>query len=305
MKKKSFYPGGSAVALITPFRDGRLDEEALGRLIEFQIRSGTDALLPCGTTGESATLSHEEHRRVIELTHSLSRGRVPVIAGTGSNSTVEALELTQHAADVGCDAALLICPYYNKPTQRGLIDHFTYVADRVNLPQILYNIPGRTGVNMMPETIATLAAHPRIVGVKEASGNIGQIAQLMSLLQSRPALRKKTFGVYSGDDQLVFSILALGGTGVISASANIIPREIASIVRTFRAGQFEKSRRIQLGLLELLDALFVETNPIPVKTAAALVGLCALEFRLPLCPMNPSNLDRLKKVIKKYRVTGR
>ena len=302
MTKNNFKAAGSIVAMITPFKKGAVDEVALGKLIEFQIRSGTDALLPCGTTGESATLSHDEHRRVVELTQDRARGRVPVIAGTGSNSTVEALELTQHAAEVGCAAALLISPYYNKPTQRGLIEHFTYIADRVDIPQILYNIPGRTGVNILPETLAALAEHPRIVGVKEASGSIGQIAQLMSLLRGRPELRKKKFAVYSGDDQLTFSVMALGGVGVISASANIIPRQIAAIVHSFAAGRFEQSRKIQLQLLELLDALFIETNPIPVKTAASLMGLCELEFRLPLCEMTPANLARLKTVLKKYHV---
>lgn len=303
MNRRRFKLAGSIVALITPFRDGRVDEEALKRLIEFQIRSGTDAILPCGTTGESATLSHEEHRRVVEWTVHCVNGRVPVIAGTGSNSTEEAVDLTQHAADVGCDAALLISPYYNKPTQTGLIRHHSRVADRVDLPQILYNIPGRTGVNMSAETTATLAEHPRIAGVKEASGSMAQVTQLMSLLQSRKVLRKKDFAVVSGEDSLTFSIMALGGTGVISATANAIPRQIASLVHAFAAGQIEKSRKIQLEMLELIDILFIETNPIPVKTACSLMGLCALELRLPLCEMSAANLARLKSVLRKYHVT--
>lgn len=303
MIRKRSIASGSIVALITPFRAGRVDEKALERLIEFQIRNGTDALLPCGTTGESATLSHDEHRQVVELVKKFARGRIPVIAGTGSNSTEEALVLTEHAADVGCDAALLICPYYNKPTQKGLIQHFEYVADRVDIPQILYNIPGRTGVNMLPETLATLAEHPRIVGVKDATGNLAQVTQLMSLLRTRPALRNKKFSVVSGEDALTFSIMALGGTGVISATANAVPKQIAAIVHFFEAGRLEKSRGTQLDLLELIDAFFIETNPIPVKTACALMGLCELEFRLPLCEMGAATLARLKVVLRKYRVT--
>lgn len=305
MKRKKNIVAGSIVAMITPFRDGRVDEEAIGRIVEFQIRNGTDALLPCGTTGESATLSHDEHRQVVELTCRFARGRVPVIAGTGSNSTEEAVELTQHAAAVGCDAALLICPYYNKPTQTGLIRHFTRVADAVDIPQILYNIPGRTGVNMLPETIATLAEHPRIAGVKEASGNLAQVTQLMSYLQGKRSLRGKNFSVVSGEDALTYSILALGGTGVISAVANAIPRQIAAIVHAFAAGHMEKSRRTQLDLLEIIDVMFVETNPIPVKTACAIMGLCDLEFRLPLCELSSAHLARLKQVLRKYHVARR
>ncbi len=287
---------------MTPFRRGAVDEEALKRIVEFQIRNGTDALLPCGTTGESATLTHREHRRVVELVVEYSRGRVPVIAGTGSNSTDEALELTQHALEAGCDAALLISPYYNKPTQAGLIKHFTLVADRVKIPQILYNIPARTGVNIMPDTMAAIAEHPRIVGLKEATGNIAQLTQLMSLLQSRPALRKKSFAVVSGEDALTYSIMALGGTGVISAAANVVPKRMADLVHHFSAGRLEASRRVQLELLELIDVLFIETNPIPAKTACALMGLCDPEFRLPLCEMAPANFEKLKKALQKYHV---
>jgi len=288
--------------MITPFRSGRVDEESLRRVVEFQIKNGTDALLPCGTTGESATLSHAEHHRVVELTVQYAAGRVPVIAGTGSNSTDEALELTRHAADSGCDAALLICPYYNKPTQRGIIAHFTRIADAVDIPQILYNIPGRTGVNMLPETLASLADHPRIVGVKEASGNLSQITQLMSLLRAKKSTRASPFAVLSGEDALTFVILALGGTGVISATANVIPRQIANLVHAFEKGRADQSRNIQLDLIEIIDLMFVETNPIPAKTACALMGLCTLEFRLPLCELSPVNLGKLKAVLKKYHV---
>ncbi|MBI4179066.1 4-hydroxy-tetrahydrodipicolinate synthase [bacterium] len=301
MKKHSYRPAGSIVAQITPFENGRIDEASFRRLVEFQIKNGTAALLPCGTTGESATLSHDEHRRVVELSIQFAAGRVPVIAGTGSNSTAEALELTEHAAEAGADAALLICPYYNKPTQRGLIEHFVHIADRVDLPQILYNIPGRTGVNMLPETIVELAKHPRIVGVKEASGNIGQITQLMGLL-SRASGAARDFSVVSGDDGLTYSIMALGGTGVISAAANLVPKPISRLVRAMRAGRITEARRIQFELLDLIDALFIETNPIPVKTACALLGLCRAEFRLPMCPMSPANLARLKKALRKSHV---
>lgn len=301
MKQKKTVAAGSIVALITPFRDGRVDEESLERLIESQIRGGTDALLPCGTTGESATLTHDEHRLVVELACRFARGRVPVIAGTGSNSTEEAIELTRHAASVGCDGALLICPYYNKPTQNGLIRHFTRVADEVDIPQIMYNIPGRTGVNMTPETMAALAEHPRIVGVKEASGNVAQITQLMALLRKK-SIRSDQFAVVSGEDSLTYSILALGGTGVISAVANIAPKQIAAIVHAFAAGRPDRSLARQLEMIELIDTMFIETNPIPVKTACALAGMCELEFRLPLCEMTAANLARLKTVLRKYHV---
>lgn len=303
MTHTSRLASGSIVALITPFRDGCIDEAALQRIIEFQIKSGTDAVLPCGTTGESATLSHDEHRQVLESTLRIVRGRVPVIAGTGSNSTAEAIELTRHAADIGCDAALLIAPYYNRPTQPGLLRHFSEIADHVDIPQIMYNIPGRTGVNILPETVAALAEHPRIIGIKEACGNISQITQLMSLLHTRPALHKKEFSVVSGDDSLIFSILALGGAGVISAAANAIPKQIAALVHEFKAGRIEKSRRIQLEMLDLIEILFAETNPIPVKTVCSMMGLCRPDLRLPLCPMSKGNLEKMKVLLRKHHVT--
>lgn len=292
---------GSIVAMITPFKNGGLDRNALKKIIDFQIKNGTDAILPCGTTGESATLSHGEHMKMIEWTIDIVHGRVPVIAGSGSNSTTEAVELTRHAAESGCAAALLISPYYNKPTQRGLIEHFTKIADEVKIPQILYNIPGRTAVNINPETLATLSKHPNIVGVKEATGNISQMVKMFKLLEDNGEL-DNGFSVLAGDDALTYTIMSLGGSGVISAVANIAPRRFSDLVRAFENGDLDKARRIQFGLLDLVDAAFLETNPIPVKTACALMGLCKIELRLPMTRMQGEPLKKLKAVLEAEHV---
>ncbi len=282
---------GSLVAIVTPFRKDKVDERALADLIEWQIAKGTNGIVPCGTTGESATLSHEEHNRVIELTVEVVRRRVPVIAGTGSNSTDEAIALTKHAKQAGADAALLITPYYNKPTQEGLYRHYKAVADAVDLPLVLYNIPGRTGVNMLPATIARLAAIPTIVGVKEGSGSVQQASDVVQMCGDR-------LTVLAGDDALTLPMMAVGGKGVITVTANLVPAEMAALVNAFAQDRIEEARRIHFQLSPLFAALFYETNPIPVKEALGMMGKIDPELRLPLCPMAPDNRDRLVRVLK-------
>ncbi len=282
---------GTLTALITPFRNGELDETALRGLIERQIEAGVNGLVPCGSTGESATLSYDEHHRVIEITFDAAAGRVPVIAGTGSNSTREAIDFTLHAKNAGADGALLLSPYYNKPTQEGIYQHYASVAAETGLPLVIYNIPGRTASNILPETIGRLARIENIIGVKESSGDLDQIAHVVALC---PA----DFSVVSGDDALTLPLLSVGGKGVISTSSNIAPSEVAELVRRFAAGDASGAREIHHRLLPLFDALFCETNPIPVKAAAAALGWCDGEIRLPLTPITEANLERLKVVMK-------
>ena len=282
---------GSLVAIVTPFRRGRVDERALTELIEWQIARGTNGIVPCGTTGESATLSHEEHNRVIELTVEVVNRRVPVIAGTGSNSTEEAIALTQHAKQAGADGALLITPYYNKPTQEGLYRHYKAVAEAVDIPLVLYNIPGRTGVNMLPSTIARLSAIQTIVGVKEGSGSVQQASDIVQMCGDR-------FAVLAGDDSLTLPMMAVGGKGVITVTANVVPQEMAELVKTFSAGQIAESRRIHFKLSPLFAALFLETNPIPVKEALGMMGKIDPELRLPLCRMAQDTREKLSCVLK-------
>lgn len=284
---------GSMVALVTPFREDAIDERALASLIEMHVKAGTSAIVPCGTTGESATLSHEEHDRVIELTVQAARGRIPVIAGTGSNNTREAIRLTKHAKEVGADAALLISPYYNRPTQRGLYLHFKAVAEAVDLPLVLYNIPSRTAVNIEPETFAQLAEVPNIVGVKESSGNLEQMSRIIQLTHGKLTL-------LSGDDALTLPALSIGGTGVISVAANLVPRDVVAMVEAFQAGRHEEAIQWHQRLLPLVKALFLETNPIPVKTAMGLLGMIQPELRLPLCPMSEANVERLRQALVAY-----
>ncbi len=288
---------GAIVAIVTPFRNGKVDEEALRRLIEEQIMAGTDGIAPCGTTGESTTLSHEEHDRVIEITVDAVKKRVPVIAGTGSNSTAEALRLTKHAWEAGADAALIVCPYYNRPTQEGLYLHYRAIAEEVPVPIIVYNIPGRTGTNMLPETLARLAKIPNIVGVKEASGSIKQMSDVIQLCGA-------DFDVLSGDDIFTLPLLALGGKGVISVISNVVPGDMAGMVDAFAAGDLEKARQLHYRMSPLIDALFIETNPIPVKAALAMMGKIAYELRLPLCRMAEKNEAALKKVMQDYGLIG-
>jgi 4-hydroxy-tetrahydrodipicolinate synthase len=285
---------GSMVAIVTPFKDGSVDEKALGELIEWQIQSGTDAIVPCGTTGESATLDYEEHRRVVEFTVRKVAGRVPVIAGTGSNSTSESIMLTQHAKDAGADGALLITPYYNKPTQEGLYRHFAAVAGAVDIPIVMYNVPGRTSVNMLPATVARCAKIPNIVGIKEATANLQQISEIIALVDD------DSFSVISGDDFTVLPTLAVGGKGVISVSANCAPADMARLCDAFFAGNMAEAKRLHYKLLPLNDAMFYETNPIPVKTALGMMGKCSGNMRLPLCEMSEANAAKLKAALKAY-----
>ena len=286
---------GAITAIVTPFRNGRLDAPGLKKLVEFQIRNGISGIVPCGTTGESATLSFEEHEKVIEVVIGAAAGRVPVIAGTGSNNTKEAVVLTRYAKKAGADAALVITPYYNKPTQKGLIAHFTAVAEATDIPIILYNVPGRTGVNMTAETVARLAEVKGVVGVKEASGNLAQICDILHMTP-------KTFCVLSGDDGLYFPMLALGAKGVISVVSNVAPREMADLYDAFALGEVARAREIHFLLWPLMKALFIETNPIPAKTALAMMGKIREEFRLPLCGMSDVNRKVLGKVLSGLKI---
>jgi 4-hydroxy-tetrahydrodipicolinate synthase len=288
---------GAIVAIVTPFRNGKVDEEALRRLIEEQIMAGTDGIAPCGTTGESTTLSHEEHDRVIEITVEAVGKRVPVIAGTGSNSTAEAIRLTKHAWKAGADVALIVCPYYNRPTQEGLYLHYKAIAEEVPIPIIVYNIQGRTGVNMATETLAKLAEIPNIVGVKEASGSLKQMSDVIGLCGP-------DFSVLSGDDIFTLALLAIGGKGVISVISNVVPGDMAGMVDAFAAGDLSKARQLHYRMSPLIDALFIETNPTPVKAALAMMGKIAYELRLPLCKMSEKNHTVLKKVMQDYGLIG-
>ena len=291
MAKRVFQ--GSLVALVTPFRDGRVDEAKLKELVEFHIQGGTDALVPCGTTGESPTLDHDEHKRVIDVVIQAANKRIPVVAGTGSNSTAEAVSLTKHAKAAGADGALIVLPYYNKPTQKGLIEHCRAIADGVDLPLILYNIPGRTGVNMLPETVAQLADHPNIVGMKEATGDIVQMTQDIVLCGNK-------LSFLSGDDTLTLPLMSVGGRGVISVVANIVPKDVADMTHTFLNGDWKRARELHLRLFPLCQAMFYETNPIPVKTAMGMMGMIKEEFRLPLCPMIEANRKKLEAALRTY-----
>ncbi len=286
---------GCHVPLVTPFlEDGSIDEAGLRRLVNHLIEvEKVDGLVPCGTTGESPTLSHEEHGRVIEIVVEETRRRVPVIAGTGSNSTREAIEMTLHAEKVGADATLQVCPYYNKPTQEGLKEHFKAIARATKLPIILYNIPGRTGRNMEPETILELAEIDNIVGLKDASGDITQTMRILEGTRNR----QRPFYVLSGEDALTFSIMALGGHGVICAVGNVIGREYRDMVHLMLEGRYAEAREIHYRTLPLVRALFLETNPVPVKEAMNMMGLPAGPLRLPLTPMKPANREILRKAL--------
>lgn len=285
---------GSIVAIVTPFKKKKVDEASLGELIEFQIENGTHGIVPCGTTGESPTLSHDEHQNVIKFTIDLVNKRVPVIAGTGSNSTEEAISLTQFAEKAGADASLVIAPYYNKPTQEGLYQHFKTVASNVDIPIILYNVPGRTGVNIQPETISRLRGECKnIIGIKEASGSLEQASKILSLCGM-------DFILLSGDDSINFPLLTIGGRGFITVTANIAPKDVAELYNKYISGDFDTARELHYKLLPLNEALFLETNPVPVKRALALMGKIELGFRLPLCEMSKANLDKLKSVMKSY-----
>jgi 4-hydroxy-tetrahydrodipicolinate synthase len=282
---------GCLVAMITPFQNGEVDEAALRGLVQFHLRNGTNGLVPCGTTGESVTMTEEEQLRVIEVVVEEVNGRIPVIAGTGTNGTAKTIKLTKAAQKLGADGALLVTPYYNKPTQQGLFLHFEAVARATDLPLVLYNVPGRTSVNMAPETVARLAKIPTIVGIKEAAGNMDQVSQIIG---SCP----HDFAVLSGDDSLTLPMLALGGVGVISVVGNIAPAAMTELVRSYRAGNVARARELHYQLFDLCRAMFLETNPIPVKTAAGLLGLCSAEMRLPLCPIADSNRAKLEEALR-------
>ncbi|MDO9558541.1 MAG: 4-hydroxy-tetrahydrodipicolinate synthase [Syntrophales bacterium] len=284
---------GAIVAIVTPFKKGKVDEASLRKLIEFQIKNGTDGIVPCGTTGESSTLSHEEHDKVIEIAIDAVNKRVPVIAGTGSNSTAEAIRLTRHAYKAGADGALMVAPYYNRPTQEGLYQHYKAVAEAVPIPIIIYNIPGRTGVNINPDTLARLAKIKNIVGVKEASGSIKQMSDVISLCGPN-------FDVLSGDDLFTLPLMSMGGHGVISVISNVAPADMAGLVDAFAAGDLKKAQALHFKMSGLIDALFLETNPTPVKAALSLMKKISYEVRLPLYKLSDANYEKLKKVMIGY-----
>lgn len=281
---------GSIVAIITPMKNDKVDEEALRKLVEFQIENGTDGIVPCGTTGESATLTYEEHCQVIDIVIDQVNGRIPVIAGTGSNSTHETIFLTKHAKKAGADAALIITPYYNKPTQKGMYEHFKAVAEAVDIPIIVYNVPGRTAVNLLPETVIELSKIENIVGVKEASGSLDQATEIILNVDDN-------FSVLSGEDSLSFPLFCIGAKGVISVATNIVPDMMANMWDAFERGDVKAARNIHLKLFPLFKAIFFETNPIPVKKAAYLMGLAEDEIRLPLVKLSEQNEVKLRKVL--------
>lgn len=285
---------GAGVAIITPFtKEGKVNYPALKTILEYQIAHGTDAIVICGTTGESATLSHEEHTEAIRFTVETVAHRIPVIAGTGSNDTAYALHLSNEAEKIGVDGLLMVTPYYNKASQAGLIKHYTYLADRVSTPIIIYNVPSRTGCEVKPETYAELSKHKMIYAAKEASGNISSIAKTISLCE-------KDFTIYSGNDDQITAIMSLGGKGVISVLSNVAPQVAHDIAASALAGDFEQSRKLQIEYLELCNALFMDVNPIPVKQAMNMMGFDAGPLRMPLCEMNEANTAKLKAVMEKY-----
>jgi len=282
---------GCLVALITPFKEGEVDYAELRELVDWHVEQGTDGLVPCGTTGESPTLSFEEHEKVIVTVVEQVGGRIPVVAGTGSNNTAEALRLTRFAKEAGADGVLMITPYYNKPTQEGMYRHFQAVAEEVDIPLVLYNVPGRTGVNLAPETVARLAEAPNIVAVKEASGSLDQASAIASLCD---------ITILSGDDSLTLPLLSVGCAGVISVVGNIVPRDMKAMIEAFQGGHLERARRLHLKLFPLCRAMFLETNPIPVNTAMKMLGRTTGEIRLPLCEMAEANRAALRRVLTDY-----
>jgi 4-hydroxy-tetrahydrodipicolinate synthase len=285
---------GSFVAMVTPFRNGSVDEAKLRELVEFHITNGTDGLIPCGTTGESPSLNHDEHRRVVEVVIETARGRIRVVAGTGSNSTAEAISLTKHAERAGAAGALVVNPYYNKPTQEGLYRHFRAVAESVAIPILVYNIQSRTAVNVETDTLARLVRDAKnVVGVKEASGSLDQMSQVIQACGP-------DFSVLSGDDNITLPLLAIGGSGVVSVIANIMPRETADLVHAALDGDWKRARDLHYRLFPLARAAFLETNPIPIKEAMAMAGMIEPEFRLPMCRMGDANREKLRAILKTY-----
>ena len=285
---------GVLTAMVTPFRDGEVDFDRLRANVTGQVQAGIDGLVPCGTTGESPTLSHEEHDRVIEVVVETAEGRIPIVAGTGSNSTQEALRLTRHAASVGASASLQVCPYYNKPSQEGMYRHFMTIADDVDLPMVLYNIPGRTGVTMEPHTVARLAEHPNIVRIKEATGSLDIASEIAALCPP------ERMTILSGDDSMTLPLASIGGRGVISVASNLIPQRVVKMVHAALAGDWEIAQQRHLKLFALFRAFFLEGNPVSIKAAMALAGLDSGELRLPLAPMSDSGRDALRGVLGEY-----
>lgn len=285
---------GSFVALVTPFKkDGKVDEKKFKELIEFQIENGTDGLVPCGCTGEAATLSHDEQKHLIKLAVEIVNKRIPVVGGTGSNNTEEALDLTRYAKKAGADGALMITPYYNKPTPEGLYRHYSKVANEVDIPIILYNVPSRTGISITPATVARLSKISNIVAIKEASGSLDQVSQILSLCD---------IVVLSGDDSLTLPMMAIGAKGVVSVVANIIPGDVHRMVSSYLEGNIDEAKETHYKILNLCKSMFIETNPIPVKTAMKLIGRLNGVLRLPLCEMEKENEEKLKKALKEYRL---
>ena len=282
---------GSMTALVTPMRNGAVDEEALRQLVERQIAAGIDGLVPCGTTGESPTLSPEEHRRIINIVVQETRKRVPVIAGAGSNSTSKSAELAQAAREAGADGILVVTPYYNKPTQEGLYRHFAFVAEKARLPVVLYNVPGRTGCDLLPDTVARLAEIPGIVAIKEATGSVARTQEILQRVGDRLV-------VLSGDDGTCFPAMCVGARGVISVTSNVVPDRMAALWDAVRSGDFDRARSIHNDLLSLHEAMFLESNPIPVKAALAMMGLIAPEIRLPLVPLSERAAEKLRAVLR-------
>ncbi len=284
---------GSIVAIVTPFKNGKFDEKAFADLIEWHIKEGTNAIVPCGTTGESATLEYEEHYRVIEVAIETANKRVPIIAGTGANSTEETIVMTRNAQELGADGVLLVCPYYNKPTQEGIYRHYKAIAEAIELPQVLYNVPGRTALNILPSTIARLAEIENIVAIKEATGDMKQVSEVIRLCGD-------SMTVLSGDDFTTFPLLMLGGKGVISVVANITPKDVSEMCTFVEKGRLNDARQLHYKLDPLNHAMFIETNPIPVKTSLAMMGRVKEELRLPLCEMSTQNRDKLKGILSTY-----
>jgi 4-hydroxy-tetrahydrodipicolinate synthase len=284
---------GSIVALVTPFKDGKVDKERLLELVEFHIREGTDGIVPCGTTGESATLSHDEHKEIITIVVEAVNKRIPVIAGAGSNCTKESLDLAHHAKNVGADAILAVTPYYNRPTQNGLYEHYATIAKEVDLPLIPYNVPTRTGVNLLPETVARLSEIDNIVGIKEATGDLKQQTKIVELCG-------EDFALISGDDFTLLPTLSIGGVGVISVVANIIPKDVANLIKEFNKGNIDEAKRLHHKIFPLCEAMFIETNPVPVKEALSMMGMISHEVRLPLVPLKKANRQKVKEVLQTY-----
>jgi len=284
---------GSFVAIVTPFRDGQLDEAALRQLLEFHLENGTNGIVPCGTTGESPTLSHEEYERVIEITIEMVHGRLPVIAGTGFNSTDKTIEATRFAKHAGAEAALIVTPYYNRPTPEGIYQHFAAVAKAVDIPIVVYNIPGRTGTNILPDTMARLATIDTVVGVKESTGSLQQVQEMIKVCGDK-------LTVLSGDDWATLPLLSVGGKGVISVTANIAPRQVATVIDEWEKGNIAVARERHYQLLGLHSTLFIETSPTPVKTALGMMGKISPEVRLPLAPMLPHNRTKLEMALKDF-----